>query len=128
MSPRTPIGHDLIEQLGALEAVDAPAKAVAKFVRNAKAPAKVNEALSGTWLGHPVHPLLIVVPMGSWISAVVLDWLGGEDAETAADLLLGAGLAGAVPTVATGYGDWADTDLIPDSIAVSTKVVLQPAQ
>ena len=49
-----------------------------------------------------MHPLLIVVPMGSWISAVVLDWLGGEDAETAADLLLGAGLAGAVPTVATG--------------------------
>jgi len=83
MSPRTPIGHDLIEQLGALEAVDAPAKAVAKFVRSAKAPAKVNEALSGTWLGHPVHPLLIVVPMGSWISAVVLDWLGGKDAETA---------------------------------------------
>ena len=48
--------------------------------------------------------------MGSWISAVLLDWLGGEDAETAADLLLGAGLAGAVPTVATGYADWADTE------------------
>jgi nitrite reductase/ring-hydroxylating ferredoxin subunit/uncharacterized membrane protein len=116
MSPRTPIGHDLIEQLGALEAVDAPAKAVAKFVRSAKAPAKVNETLSGTWLGHPVHPLLIVVPMGSWISAVVLDWLGGEDAETAADLLLGAGLAGAIPTVATGYADWADTEPANDRV------------
>jgi nitrite reductase/ring-hydroxylating ferredoxin subunit/uncharacterized membrane protein len=116
MSPRTPIGHDLIERLVALEAVDAPAKAVAKFVRSAKAPAKVNEALSGTWLGHPVHPLLIVVPMGSWISAVVLDWLGGEDAETAADLLLGAGLAGAIPTVATGYADWADTEPASDRV------------
>jgi nitrite reductase/ring-hydroxylating ferredoxin subunit/uncharacterized membrane protein len=116
MSPRTPIGHDLIEQLGALEAVDAPAKAVAKFVRSIKAPAKVNEALSGTWLGHPVHPLLIVVPMGSWISAVVLDWLGGKDAETAADLLLGAGLAGAVPTVATGYADWSDSEPANDRV------------
>ena len=110
MSPRTPIGHDLLERLASLEAVDGPAKQLAKAVRNVKAPAKVNEALSGTWLGHPVHPLLIVVPMGSWISAVLLDWLGGEDAETAADLLVGAGLAGAVPTIATGYADWADTE------------------
>jgi nitrite reductase/ring-hydroxylating ferredoxin subunit/uncharacterized membrane protein len=116
MSPRTPIGHDLLDKLGSLEAVDGPARAVAKLVRNLKAPAKVNEALSGTWLGHPVHPLLIVVPMGSWISGVLLDWLGGEDAETAADLLLGAGLAGALPTVATGYADWADTEPANDAV------------
>ena len=94
MSTRTPIGHDLLEQLASLEAVDGLAKPLAKAVRGIKAPAKVNEALSGTWLGHPVHPLLIVVPMGSWISAVLLDWLGGEDAESAADLLVGVGVAG----------------------------------
>jgi nitrite reductase/ring-hydroxylating ferredoxin subunit/uncharacterized membrane protein len=116
MSPRTPIGYDLLEKIGSLEAVDAPAQAIAKFVRNLKSEPKVNEALSGTWLGHPVHPLLIVVPMGSWISAVLLDWLGGEDAETAADLLLGAGLASAVPTVATGYADWADTEPASDTV------------
>jgi nitrite reductase/ring-hydroxylating ferredoxin subunit len=116
MSPRTPIGHDLLEQLAKLEAVDGLAKPLAKAVRGLKAPAKVNETLSGTWLGHPVHPLLIVLPMGSWISAVMLDWLGGEDAETAADLLVGAGLAGAVPTVATGYADWADTEPASDTV------------
>ena len=27
-----------------------------------------------------------------------------------------------------GGGDWADTGLIPDAIAVSTRVVLQPAK
>jgi nitrite reductase/ring-hydroxylating ferredoxin subunit/uncharacterized membrane protein len=116
MSPRTPIGHDLLERLASLEAVDGPAKQLAKAVRSLKAPAQVNEALSGTWLGHPVHPLLIVIPMGSWISAVLLDWLGGGDAETAADLLVGAGLAGAVPTVATGYADWADTEPASDTV------------
>jgi nitrite reductase/ring-hydroxylating ferredoxin subunit/uncharacterized membrane protein len=116
MSPRTPIGYDVLEKIGSLEAVDAPAQAVAKFVRNLKSEPKVNEALSGTWLGHPVHPLLIVLPMGSWISAVLLDWLGGEDAETAADVLLGAGLASAVPTVATGYADWADTEPASDTV------------
>ena len=110
MSPRTPIGHDLLERLASLEAVDGPAKQLAKAVRGLKAPAKVNEALSGTWLGHPVHPLLVLLPMGSWTSAVLLDWLGGKDAETAADILVGSGLASAVPTVATGYADWADTE------------------
>ena len=82
MSPRTPIGHDLLERLASFEAVDGPAKQIAKAVRSLKAPTKVDEALAGSWLGHPVHPLLIVVPMGSWISAVLVDWLGGEDAET----------------------------------------------
>src|SRR3954471_21237180 len=113
---RTPIGHDLLERLASFEAVDAPAKTLAKVARDLKAPAKLNEALSGTWLGHPVHPLLIVLPMGSWISAVLLDWLGGEAAETAAALLLGTGLAGAIPTVATGYADWADTEPASDSV------------
>ena len=41
-----------------------PRQAIAKAVRSLKAPAKVNEALSGTWLGHPVHPLLILRPDG----------------------------------------------------------------
>src|SRR5215204_7640359 len=104
--PRTPIGHDLLEKLASFEAVDGPAQTLAKVARDLKTPAKLNEALSGTWLGHPVHPLLTVLPMGSWISAVILDWLGGEDAETAADVLLGTGIAAAVPTVATGYADW----------------------
>jgi nitrite reductase/ring-hydroxylating ferredoxin subunit/uncharacterized membrane protein len=116
MSPRTPIGHDLLERLGSLEAVDGPAQAIAKFVRNAKRPPKVNEALSGTWLGHPAHPMLILVPMGTWTSAVLLDWLGGRDAETAADILLGAGIASAIPTVATGYADWADTEPASDTV------------
>ena len=116
MSPRTPIGHDVVERLSSLEVVDAPAKAIAKFVRNTKRPPKLDEALSGTWLGHPVHPLLIVVPMGSWISAVVLDWVGGTDARTAADVLLGVGVASAVPTVATGYADWADTEPASDDV------------
>src|SRR3954447_19802727 len=116
MSPRTPIGHDLLERIGSLEVVDGPAQALAKLVRNVKAPAKINEALSGTWLGHPVHPLLIVLPMGSWISAVTLDWLGGDDAGSAADVLLGAGVVTAIPTVATGYADWADTEPASDAV------------
>jgi nitrite reductase/ring-hydroxylating ferredoxin subunit/uncharacterized membrane protein len=116
MSPRTPIGHDLLERLAALDAVDGLAKPLAKQIRSLKSPPVINEALSGTWLGHPVHPLLIVLPLGSWVSAVMLDWLGGEDAETGADLLIGAGIATALPTIATGYSDWADTEPASDTV------------
>jgi nitrite reductase/ring-hydroxylating ferredoxin subunit/uncharacterized membrane protein len=116
MSSRTPIGHDLLERLGSLEAVDGPTKTLAKAVRDVKRPPKIDETLSGTWLGHPVHPLLILLPLGSWTSAVLLDWLGGKDSQKAADILLGAGIVSAVPTVATGFADWADTEPASDSV------------
>jgi nitrite reductase/ring-hydroxylating ferredoxin subunit/uncharacterized membrane protein len=116
MSPRTPIGSDLMERLGALDVLDGPTKKLAKLIRDAKRPPKIDEALSGTWLGHPVHPLLILLPMGSWTSAVLLDWVGGKDSRTAADLLVGTGLASAIPTVATGYADWADTEPASDAV------------
>lgn len=116
MSPRTPIGQDLLERIGSLDLLDAPAKAIAKFVRDVKRPPKLTEALSGTWLGHPVHPMLVALPIGTWSSAVLLDWLGGKDAETPADVLLGAGLVSALPTVATGYADWADSEPASDTV------------
>jgi nitrite reductase/ring-hydroxylating ferredoxin subunit/uncharacterized membrane protein len=116
MSPRTPIGYDLLERLGSLDALDGPTKTLAKAVRDVKRPPKIDETLSGTWLGHPVHPLLILLPLGSWTSAVLLDWLGGKDAEKAADILLGAGIVTAVPTVATGFADWADTEPANDTV------------
>jgi nitrite reductase/ring-hydroxylating ferredoxin subunit/uncharacterized membrane protein len=113
---RKPLGDQLVKQLGEVEALDAPAKPLGKKVRELTSPKAVKEALSGTWLGHPVHPLLIALPLGSWVSAVVLDWLGGQDAETGADLLVGAGLASAIPTVATGYNDWADSEPASDAV------------
>jgi nitrite reductase/ring-hydroxylating ferredoxin subunit/uncharacterized membrane protein len=116
MPTRKPIGHDLIERLAATEAIDEPAKLIGKKVRDLTKPKEIKEALSGTWLGHPFHPLLIAVPLGSWISAVLLDWLGGEDSEGAADKLVAAGLLGALPTAATGYSDWADTEVASDSV------------
>jgi nitrite reductase/ring-hydroxylating ferredoxin subunit len=116
MPTRKPIGHDLIERIAATGAIDEPAKMIAKKVRDLTKPKEIKEALSGTWLGHPFHPLLIAVPLGSWISAVLLDWLGGDGSETAADRLVAAGLLGAVPTVATGYSDWADTEVASDSV------------
>jgi hypothetical protein len=34
---------------------------------------RMKSALDGAWLGHAVHPILVVVPIGAWTSATVLD-------------------------------------------------------
>jgi nitrite reductase/ring-hydroxylating ferredoxin subunit/uncharacterized membrane protein len=62
------------------------------------------DALHGVWLGHPVHPALVGVPVGFWASAAVLDFVPGS--ERASRVLIALGLAGAVPAAATGLTDW----------------------
>ena len=59
-------------------------------------------------LGHSVHPLLTDLTLGCWNSASLLDLAGGAQARRAATLLVGAGLAAAVPTAIAGAGDWAE--------------------
>jgi uncharacterized membrane protein len=65
------------------------------------------DALQGRWLGHAVHPLLTDIPIGMWTSTNVLDLVGGEHAQPAADLLLGLGVLAAVPTAVTGLAEFA---------------------
>jgi nitrite reductase/ring-hydroxylating ferredoxin subunit/uncharacterized membrane protein len=67
---------------------------------------KLRDLLSGTPLGHPAHPLLVTLPIGSWTSAMVLDAFGDDEAATA---LIGFGLLSALPTAATGASDWSYT-------------------
>ncbi len=64
------------------------------------------DALHGRWLGHPVHPLMVQVPIGSWMSAAVLDLWPGRSRE--AGLLVGVGLAAAGPAALAGAVDWAE--------------------
>ena len=66
------------------------------------------EILSGSWIGHPVHPLLTDVVVGSWLSAWILDSMGSEFHERAADELIAVGLVAAAPTALTGLSDWAE--------------------
>ena len=44
-------------------------------------PGRARDALHGVWLGHPLHPVLVQVPVGTWLSASLLDaWPGNETA------------------------------------------------
>src|SRR5919205_2531806 len=67
------------------------------------------DVLSGTWLGHPLHPMLTDVVIGSWTSSMILDVIGGERSRAASDALVGVGILSALPTAASGLSDWVDT-------------------
>ena len=114
--PRRPLAIHIAERLAALEPLDAPAKPIAKAVRDLIPGGPVKDAISGTWLGHALHPLLQVLPIGTWTSAVILDLIGGEDGETGADRLIGTGLLATLPTVVSGWSDYADTEVASDSV------------
>jgi nitrite reductase/ring-hydroxylating ferredoxin subunit/uncharacterized membrane protein len=82
-------------------------------------PGRVKDVLSGTWLGHPAHPLLTDLPIGAWASAVVLDVIGNGRSGAAADRLVGLGTLAAMPTAVTGLNDLADI-VDPEERAIGT--------
>lgn len=111
----TPLSH-LTHRLEAAAALDAPAKRIGKSVRGRIAPGTLKDALSGTWLGHAVHPILTDVVIGSWTSATLLDLFGGRSSEQGAERLLAVGIAAYGPTALTGMTDWADTEIADDGV------------
>jgi nitrite reductase/ring-hydroxylating ferredoxin subunit/uncharacterized membrane protein len=108
--------HAVTEKLESLAALDPPAKTVGKRVRSVLAPGTLKDVVSGTWLGHALHPLLTDVVIGSFVSASILDLVGGKDSETAARRLVGVGLAAYGPTALTGVNDWADSEPSSDAV------------
>jgi nitrite reductase/ring-hydroxylating ferredoxin subunit/uncharacterized membrane protein len=101
--------HDLADRIGSIDALDRYVEPLAKLVKRWTPKGPVKDALSGTWMGHPLHPLLTDIPIGSFTSASVLDVVGGARAQPAADALIALGLVSAVPTAAAGLADWSDT-------------------
>lgn len=73
---------------------------------------KIKNFLHGKWLGHPLHPVLTDVPIGSWTVAAVLDTIelsGNEDYQPGADAAISIGIAGAVASAVSGLTDWTAT-------------------
>jgi nitrite reductase/ring-hydroxylating ferredoxin subunit/uncharacterized membrane protein len=95
-----------VEAIERAKSLDPAAQQIKKAVDAALPTPEVRDALHGVWLGHALHPALVLVPLGSWISASVLDFLPGR--RDAARTLVGLGLVGSVPTIAAGWADWSD--------------------
>jgi len=108
-APRRPLLHRFAERVGRVEALDPPARALLGLADKLIKPGPARDALSGTFLGHALHPLMTDLPIGSWTSAVLLDNFGGRESELAARRLIGLGILASVPTAASGYVEWADS-------------------
>ena len=110
----TPL-EPLVSKIESAQALDAPAKRLGSAVRENLPKGALKDALSGTWLGHALHPMLTDVVIGSFASASLLDVLAPGDG-TASDRLIGLGLVAYLPTAAAGVNDWADAEPVDDGV------------
>jgi nitrite reductase/ring-hydroxylating ferredoxin subunit/uncharacterized membrane protein len=62
------------------------------------------DALHGTWLGHPLHPAVVALPLGAWTTAAAMDVLTLGRAR-GTRTMTAVGLAGAVVAAASGWAD-----------------------
>jgi nitrite reductase/ring-hydroxylating ferredoxin subunit/uncharacterized membrane protein len=92
---------DRIENASALDPI---VKKLRGAVETVVRPQWLRDVLHGVPFGHAIHPLLVQVPLGAWLSAAVLDCMPGRD--RAARTLVGAGVLSAAPAAVAGYTDW----------------------
>lgn len=98
---------DDISRIESIQALDRPATAVRGIVARLLSNPTIKDALHGVWLGHPLHPGVAQLTAGSFLSAGLIDAVGGD--RKASSGLIAAGLATTLPTVAAGWADWADS-------------------
>lgn len=114
------------ELIGQAEWLKPAEEATAAAVKNAFASAgetgqTVKNLLHGVFLGHPLHPAITDVPVGSWTVAAILDFLdlcGASKYRDGADAAVAIGLAGALPSALTGITDWSDTHGKPQRVGL----------
>jgi nitrite reductase/ring-hydroxylating ferredoxin subunit/uncharacterized membrane protein len=116
MTPTTRQPLEFLADSAARAAVlDGPGAQIGKLVRGA-GPGTLKDLISGTWMGHALHPLLTDVVIGSWTSATLLDLFGGSGSDEAAERLIAIGIVAYPPTALTGVSDWADGEPVDDDV------------
>lgn len=93
-----------IERLERAEVLDRPAAVIRSTVQRLLSDRRVKDALHGVWLGHPLHAALVHVTLGSFLSASMIDMVGGKQRYSSG--LIATGLVLTPPTVAAGWTDW----------------------
>src|SRR3954471_23585986 len=71
-------------------------------------PPPVKAFLHGTWRGPPLPPVLVQVPVGSWLSAGLLDAV--PPLRPAATAMIGTGVLASVPAALSGAADWSEQE------------------
>ncbi|HEX5500946.1 MAG TPA: Rieske 2Fe-2S domain-containing protein [Thermomicrobiales bacterium] len=95
----------LVEAMPWLDDVAGVLQQAAEPLLGQDAPRGPRDLLYGVWLGHPLHPAIVTMPLGCWTASAIFDLMGEE---RAADLSLGLGLATAPLAVLTGAAQYQD--------------------
>jgi uncharacterized membrane protein len=98
--------RQLLTRLEQARALDGISDQLQKIVTAAVRPQSVKDLLHGTWLGHPLHPVLVQLPVGAFMSAAVLDLMPGG--RRAATTLIGVAVATSPAAIAAGLTDWSE--------------------
>src|SRR5437764_309899 len=98
----TNLASDLADQ----ESIDIVARPLTDATRRMLPDGPTFDALRGTWLGHPLHPVLTDVPIGFWTAAFVFDIVPFRGSGKAARTMVGLGTLTALPTALSGLADW----------------------
>lgn len=98
----------LLKRIENSTALDRPAGVLAELLPPALRNHQVTDVLRGRWLGHPVHPAIVLVPISMYSASAVLDLVPGES--TAARGLIGMGLLATPAAVATGLAEYTTLD------------------
>lgn len=98
--------RQMLSRLEQARSLDAISDKLQRTVMDVIRPQGLRDVLHGTWLGHPLHPVLVQMPVGAFSSAAVLDLIPGG--RRAATTLIAVGAASAVPAMAAGLTDWSE--------------------
>jgi nitrite reductase/ring-hydroxylating ferredoxin subunit/uncharacterized membrane protein len=96
----------IVHRLERAHALDAVSDKMQGFVYGVLKSQRLKDLLHGTGLGHAVHPVLVQLPVGSFVSAAILDLMPGQS--RAATTLVAVGTASALPAATTGWADWSE--------------------
>jgi nitrite reductase/ring-hydroxylating ferredoxin subunit/uncharacterized membrane protein len=126
MNPETSAANRPVDRLARDTRLDALADVVQPVVQRAldgdplrKA---IGDLLHGTWLGHPLHPLVTDIPIGAWTVGAFADLLalgGDERAAFAGDAATAIGVAGAFASALSGWAEWSDTKDDPRRLGIA---------
>lgn len=99
----------IVKRIEQEKSLDQLSKPLSTWVSKATAPDKIKYLLSGSWLGHQLHPMASDIPIGAWGMASVLDVTGGKQMRPAAQRLVGIGILSSIPVALSGASDWSDS-------------------
>jgi len=94
----------LLRRFEDIQSLDPPAEAASRVAGQVVDRSGLAKVLQGSWLGHSVHPLLVTIPIGTWVTSAVFDVVYKD--VTAARRLIAVGLVATPPTVLAGWADY----------------------